>query len=56
MAHAHRNHLILLVSVTGVYYIFTAPDGKLYFGGKTLCELMERVLPGIDYGKPIERD
>jgi hypothetical protein len=55
IADAHHEHIVVFVSSTGAYYFFTDPDGRLYMGGHSFEEAMERLLLGIDYGQPIGR-
>lgn len=56
IASAHHDHMVLLVSASGTYYVFTDPDAQLYLIGRSLAEAMERLLRGLDYGSPIVRD
>jgi SUKH-3 immunity protein len=47
IADAHHNHMQVLVAENGQFYVFTIPDGKLYFAGENFSEAMERLLLGI---------
>lgn len=53
VADACNDHMILFVADDDRYFIFTDPDGKLYFGGISFAETMERVLHGLHYGPAI---
>jgi SUKH-3 immunity protein len=47
IADAHHNHMQVLVAENGQFYVFTIPDGKLYFAGEHFNAAMERLLLGF---------
>jgi SUKH-3 immunity protein len=47
IADAQHNHEQVLVAENGQFYVFTIPDGKLYFAGEHFNEAMERLLLGF---------
>jgi SUKH-3 immunity protein len=47
IADAQHNHMQVLVGENGQFYVFTIPDGKLYFAGEHFNAAMERLLLGI---------
>ena len=55
IATAHHDHMILLVDENKDTYIFTDPDEELYFIG-SFKEMTKKVLLGIHYGEPIEKN
>ena len=55
IANAHHDHMIIFIGPDGAFYFFTDPDGKLYLGGSSFGEAMERLLLGLAYGPEIQR-
>ena len=47
IADAQHNHMQVLLAEDGRFYVFTIPDGKLYFAGENFGEAMEQLLLGI---------
>ncbi|WP_320200638.1 SUKH-3 domain-containing protein (plasmid) [Agrobacterium sp. rho-13.3] len=54
IADAHHAHMIILMSESGLFYIYTVPDARLY-GSYVFGDMAARVLLGWGLGKTIER-
>jgi hypothetical protein len=55
VADAHHAHIMLFVDSSASFYAFTDPDGKLYALGR-FDQAAEKLLLGLDFGKPLEPD
>ena len=55
VADAHHAHIMLFVDSKGSFYAFTDPDDKLYALGP-FDQAVEKLLLGLDFGKPVEPD